>query len=82
MDYRSKLLALAAACSAGSGRSEARIANLAGCDSRFFVRLREGKGCTVDTLERVHRWFSENWPADTPWPDEVPRPAASAEASV
>ncbi len=82
MDYRSKLLTLAAACSAGSGRSEARIANLAGCDSRFFVRLREGKGCTVDTLERVHRWFSANWPQDAPWPEGIDRPEVPVETAA
>jgi hypothetical protein len=68
MGYREQLLALVSAFAAATGRSEARIANLAGRDSRFFQRMREGKTCHVDTLHRVIEWFRANWPAGAEWP--------------
>lgn len=74
MDYRKQLIALVQKFSASRGLSEARIANLARCDSRFFVRLREGGGCRVDTLVRVTQFFSDNWPSECEWPAGVKRP--------
>lgn len=74
MDYRSELICLAEAMSAATGRSEARIANLARRDGRFFVRLREGSTCSVDTLHTLRQWFSDNWPEGSPWPAGIQRP--------
>lgn len=82
MDYRSQLVSLAETYSAAVGLSEARIANLAKCDSRFFERMREGKGCRVDTMIRVIRFFSENWPNDrVAWPEFVDRPQGTGAAA-
>lgn len=74
MDYRTKLLALVGAYCEGTKRSEARVANLAGRDGKFFVRIREGRTCSVDTLNHVIAWFATNWPADLAWPEGVDRP--------
>ena len=73
MDFRSELITLVEEFAAATGRSEARIANLAGRDSRFFLRLREGGGCSADTLVRVRLWFSEHWPERAPWPAGIQR---------
>ena len=75
MDYRGELLALMDGFREARPLSEARVANLAGRDSRFFSRLREGKGCSVDTLLKTRAWFDENWPDGAHWPRDVPRPA-------
>lgn len=79
MDYREQLISLVESMGKARGLSEARIANLAGCDSRFFVRMREGGGCRVDTMTRVVQFFSDNWPKDTRWPDCIKRPETSGE---
>lgn len=79
MDYRAQLVALVGAYKTAVGRSEATIANAMGRDGRFFDRLRAGKGCSVDTLHHVMQWFSDHWPAETPWPEGVPRPTPAAQ---
>lgn len=79
MDYRQQLTTLAERFSASRGLSEARIANLAGCDSRFFSRLRAGGGCRVDTLVRVIQFFSDEWPDSCVWPECINRPEKNAE---
>lgn len=80
MDYRAQLVSLVEAYTAALGRSEATVANAMGRDGRFFIRMREGKGCSVDTLNHVMRWFSDHWPPETAWPDGIdrPQPAKSA----
>lgn len=70
-DYREQLLVLAGAFSAATGKSEARIANLTAGSGMFFVNIRNGKTCTVDTFLSVKRWFRDNWPEGQPWPAAV-----------
>lgn len=70
-DYRVQLVSLAEKMAKARGVSEARIANLAGCDGNFFARIRNGGGCRVDTLQRLIRFFSDNWPTHAQWPDEI-----------
>ena len=57
-----------------TGRSEARISDLACSNPHLFKRLRANKGCTIATYNRVLAWFSEHWPAGVQWPSEIPRP--------
>lgn len=81
LDYRKQLVCLAETMATARGLSEARIANLAGCDGNFFSRLRTGGGCRVDTLNRVVDFFSSNWPTNVEWPEEIiARPAQDAAA--
>jgi hypothetical protein len=42
-------------------------------DNTFFVRLGAGSGFTVDTYDRLIRWFSKNWPDGVAWPSEIER---------
>ena len=57
-----------------TGRSEARISDLACANPYLFKRLRASKGCTIATYNRVLAWFSDHWPASVQWPAEIPRP--------
>ena len=57
-----------------TGRSEARISDLACANPYLFKRLRENKGCTIATYNRVLAWFAENWPEGLHWPADIPRP--------
>lgn len=82
MDYRQQLLTLAKGYSAGTGRSEARVATIVHNQGAFFVRMREGKGCSVDTYLKFKRWFAENWPAGVPWPEGVDRPGVLPNAPI
>jgi hypothetical protein len=85
IDFQSALISLADTYCAANRLSEARVANLVGCDGRFFIRIRSGKTCTFHTFERIVAWFSTNWPDGVAWPASAPRPrrddlCASAEA--
>ena len=35
------------------------------------------KTVTVKKFNRLMAWFSENWPSDLAWPDDIPRPVAT-----
>ena len=41
---------------------------------RLMERLRAGCGITVRRRYKILQWFSDRWPAELPWPEEVPRP--------
>ena len=82
MDYRSHILTLANAYCIATNRSLARVSTIVRNDGKFFRRLGEGAGCTMDTYAKCLRWFSEHWPEGLPWPDGVPRPAEEDDRRV
>jgi len=45
-------------------------------DGKTFGRIAAGGDLTTGSFERAMRWFSENWPAGTEWPEAVKRPGA------
>jgi hypothetical protein len=49
-------------------------------DTKKLPAIERGADIQVKRLERTLQWFSDNWP-DVPWPDGVPRPAASVVAA-
>lgn len=63
------------------GRGLHTIAARVGVHNRFFLRLKDGRGCHIDTFDQVTRWFVANWPADLEWPRDIPRPAKRKEAA-
>ena len=55
------------------------VGRVAAGDWRFFDRLDDPtKTFTLRKYDEVVRWFSDNWPENAAWPDEVPRPGASS----
>lgn len=74
MDYREEMLTLARLYSERTKRSLARIGTLVHNQGAFFNKLEDGKTVTVETYQKVLRWFSKNWPADLEWPAEIARP--------
>lgn len=65
MDYRKQLLEAAEAYCKTTGLSRATVGNYVAKDNRFFDRIESGGGCTIDTFQKVMRWFSENTPAES-----------------
>ena len=64
-----------------TGRSEARISDLACANPYLFKRLRANKGCTIATYNRVLAWFSDHWPDGVQWPAEIPRPQPAGDTN-
>lgn len=78
MTLRDHLLTLAHGYAAARAISLARVSTLVRNDGKFFRRLGEGAGCTLETYELALAWFDRHWPEDTSWPAEVPRPTRKA----
>lgn len=78
MDFRDDLLRIARTYGEATNRSLARVSTLATNDGKFFRKIEAGSGCTVDRLNRILRWFSDNWPATVAWPEGVARPVTAA----
>jgi hypothetical protein len=73
-----QILALARAYAAATNLALTSVGKLAVGNDKIFVRLANGSGANVLSVERAAEWFNANWPDDTPWPADVPRPQAIA----
>ena len=47
-----------------------------------LARLKRGHTITLRRVERIAQAFADHWPADAPWPQDIPRPAPSAREPV
>lgn len=45
---------------------------------RLMQRLQAGCGITVGRRDRILQWFSDQWPAELVWPEEISRPTADS----
>ncbi len=43
----------------------------------FFKKLQAGGDCRTSTADRAMQWFSDNWPDDLSWPNEIARPPSA-----
>lgn len=77
---RLRLSAASAAFTEAKEISRAQLGRLILNDNTFFRRvLDERQGFTVRIYDRVILWMSDNWPPETKWPADVPRPPRSPE---
>lgn len=49
-------------------------------DSKKVAAIVGGADITIGRYNRAMKWFSENWPQDVTWPDDIPRPGDQAAA--
>lgn len=76
------LIRLAQLYTAHTGLTLSTVSSYSANDGKWLPRIESGEaGCTVRRLQRVTRWFSDNWPADLAWPRDIPRPSKSKEAA-
>lgn len=76
------LTRLAATLASHVGRSETTVAGWCGVHKRLFTRISEGNGCRVDTFNKALMAFSELWPADLEWPQDIPRPQSRKKKEI
>lgn len=51
-------------------------------DGKTFARIAAGGDLKTGNFERAMRWFSDNWPDGTEWPEDVERPRSAPEAAA
>ncbi|WP_071971953.1 hypothetical protein [Sulfitobacter alexandrii] len=51
------------------------VSSYAANDGKFFRNLKLTSDVTIGRANRIVQWFSDNWPADLEWPDDIPRPS-------
>ena len=56
------------------GLSRSRVSTIAFNGGAVLDRVADGGDITTGNFERGVKWFSDNWPAATPWPDGIARP--------
>ncbi len=74
------ILLLLAKHLAASGKRPSTIGRLCSGDSRLQPRLERGGAVSARVYSRVVQWFSNNWPADLPWPIDIPRPTPASDS--
>ena len=74
-ELRAHLVRCAQAYAAARKLEIVTVGRLAAGDWRFFERIESGSGFTARKYDDTIKWFSDNWPADAVWPEDVDRPA-------
>lgn len=76
MDKR-HLIRLGEAYARHRGLELSTVSTYAAGDGKWLVRLKGPASCTLRKAAAVIQWFSERWPADLEWPNDIPRPDKS-----
>lgn len=82
MNLIDQLLTVCGAYTEARGLSRSRVSTIVFNDGKIIDRLLGGTDITVGRLETAMRWFSDNWPADTAWPEGIARPAPRPEEAA
>lgn len=76
---RNQLLELARRFGEATELSLSAIGRRALNDNTVFGRLAAARlGFGIKTYDKLVQWFSDNWPQDLEWPEDVPRPIPHA----
>ena len=77
-----QILSLSDLYSRKTGKKESTIASYSAKQAYAFRRLREGCSITIRRANKITQWFSDHWPADLLWPEDIPRPEPAAELTL
>ena len=55
------------------GLALSTVGRLAGGQGSFFQRV-AARRVTIRRVDRAIQWFSDHWPAELAWPEDLPRP--------
>ncbi|MFK5979731.1 MAG: hypothetical protein QM488_12685 [Rhizobiaceae bacterium] len=62
-------------------RAETTVSRLATGSWDSIERLQAGKSITTRRAEKTIQWFSDNWPDDLCWPEDIVRPEKKRKAA-
>ncbi len=74
MTLRDQLILVFETYCRATGRSEARVSTQVLSGGKRILQIRDGGDIGTIGFERAMQWFSDHWPADVVWPDEIQRP--------
>lgn len=80
MDKRD-IVKLGETYAAHHGLELSTISTYAANDGKWLAGLKGPAGCTLRKAAFVIQWFSDHWPDDLAWPNDIPRPAKTKEAA-
>lgn len=78
MKMRDQILLTADTFARHRGVGRKRVSKLVLNRGSKLDDIADGGDLTTSIFERAMLWFSENWPTDLRWPEDVPRPVADA----
>ncbi|WP_439398987.1 hypothetical protein ACRQ5Q_16705 [Bradyrhizobium sp. PMVTL-01] len=81
MDSIDSLLKVARAYAAAEGIDLSTASWRALGDTKKLSAMEQGADIQVRRFEKTMSWFSDNWPANTEWPEGIERPARQQVAS-
>lgn len=64
------------------GLSRSRVSTMIFNGGHVIDRIANGGDLATGNFERAMRWFSDNWPVDTAWPEGIARPAPRPEEAA
>ena len=68
------LLRLAARYGSQKALALSTVSLYAAGQGQLLARLQAGCGITVARRDRILQWFSDHWPEEVSWPDDIDRP--------
>lgn len=74
MTLRDQLILVFETYCRATGRSEARVSTQVLSGGKRILQIRDGGDIGTIGFERAMQWFSDHWPNDVVWPDEIHRP--------
>lgn len=74
MNLRNALIIVANRYCEGSGLSRGRVSTIVLNSGTALDRIEAGANFTNKSYERALNYFSENWPNDAVWPENIMRP--------
>jgi hypothetical protein len=81
MKLRDQLILTADAYCRETGMSRSRLSTILLSGGKRLDMIEGGGDIGTERFESAMRWLSDNWPADTAWPNEVVRPDVLPEAA-
>lgn len=82
MNHRDTIVRLFSLYCAASGRSPSRVSTLVWNHGARYKQIASGADLRTRTFERGLRWFSDHWPVDSAWPQDIARPLPEREDPV
>jgi hypothetical protein len=76
-----QVLALADRFCASSGLAQATLSTRIFNDGKRLTKLRDGGDLGTRHFAATVQWFSDHWPEEAEWPENIARPAPIAPSS-